>query len=477
MKKNMTKISFENISKLKSNHKLLKESRYLPKYHIFPFSGLINDPNGFHFDGEKYQIFFQWHPWGATHGLKYWYHLSTTDFINYENHSWPLEPNEEFANRGVYSGTARLAENGNSEIIYTANHYINDIRYPAQMIAQMKNNEIIEQKIAIEPNQEFTEHFRDPKVFIDKKSEKYVSIGAQTKTKKGTVAVYKEINSSFEYLGKLYISEELNNYGYMWECPDITLDINKENQGLFVFCPQGITNEDFPNIYSATYLVFDEFSEADLALKNTSQVKLIDNGFDFYAPQITFDQSKNRYLMYAWVGLPDIEYPTDEENWSGLLSLPREIKVENRQMLQKPISEITNLYESIEAISSNCFELFNGKLNLEINEGFELKIGNENDYLKLYEEDGYLYLSRSNLIKQFAQDYGLTRKVKIVSNQLEIYIDQSIIEVFVNPVDDFYENTLTARFFLKEIENDINVKNIKNGTKFKMKGIDLNYDK
>lgn len=37
-------------------------SRYLPSYHIYPQSGLMNDPNGLAYFNGKYQVFFQWYP-------------------------------------------------------------------------------------------------------------------------------------------------------------------------------------------------------------------------------------------------------------------------------------------------------------------------------------------------------------------------------------------------------------------------------
>jgi beta-fructofuranosidase len=477
MTKNMTRITIENTPKLHLNHLKIKESKYVPRYHIFPFSGLINDPNGFHYDGEYYNIFFQWHPWGATHGLKYWYHLKTKDFISYQNNKWPLMPNSEFSNSGVYSGTARLDKNNHTEIIYTANHYIENVRMPYQVIAHLNNDIISEQKIIINPNELFTEHFRDPKVFIDNKGNEFISVGAQTKDKKGCVAIYSKNGEVANYLGILEINQTLNEFGYMWECPDITLDINEMNQGLFVFCPQGIVNNSFPNIYSATYLVFDKFSYNPPKLINSQEVKLIDSGFDFYAPQITFDQNKKRYLMYAWIGLPDIVYPTDKENWSGVLSLPRHIIVKNNELLQKPIDEMTNLISQKVEFKNGLTNLTNGLVKLDISSDFNLKIGSKNDYIEIFENDGYLYLSRQNLLNKFAIQFGNTRKIKLDNNYLEIFIDQSIIEIFANKKDDFYKNTMTSRFFLEDLENNMVAKNYEMIEIYNLKGIELNYDK
>ena len=44
-------------------------------YHNQPVTGLMNDPNGFVWHDNRWHLFYQWCPWGAVHGLKYWYHL------------------------------------------------------------------------------------------------------------------------------------------------------------------------------------------------------------------------------------------------------------------------------------------------------------------------------------------------------------------------------------------------------------------
>lgn len=46
----------------------------------------MNDPNGLCEINGIHHIFYQWFPAGPVHGLKHWYHLTTKDFIHYEDH-------------------------------------------------------------------------------------------------------------------------------------------------------------------------------------------------------------------------------------------------------------------------------------------------------------------------------------------------------------------------------------------------------
>ena len=84
-----------------------QDQDFRPTYHLAPPTGLLNDPNGLIFDGEKYHIFYQWFPYDALHGMKHWKHLITKDFQTFTEAD-PLIPDEMFESHGCYSGGAIL---------------------------------------------------------------------------------------------------------------------------------------------------------------------------------------------------------------------------------------------------------------------------------------------------------------------------------------------------------------------------------
>lgn len=45
----------------------------------------------------------------------------------------------------------------------------------------------------------------------------------------------------------------------------------------------------------------------------------LDHGFDFYAPQ-TFIDEQGRRILIGWMGLPDTNYPSDEDGCKTLLN-------------------------------------------------------------------------------------------------------------------------------------------------------------
>ena len=61
------------------------KSVYRQTYHIMPVTGLSSDQNGFVYHKGVWHLYYQWCPWGAVHGLKYWYHVSSKDLIHWTN--------------------------------------------------------------------------------------------------------------------------------------------------------------------------------------------------------------------------------------------------------------------------------------------------------------------------------------------------------------------------------------------------------
>ncbi|NMV06152.1 sucrose-6-phosphate hydrolase, partial [Vibrio parahaemolyticus] len=95
-----------------------QQDKGFPSFHIAPRFGLLNDPNGLCYFNGEHHIFYQWTPVGPVHGMKYWYHLSTKDFIHFPDHGVGLPPDQDYDSHGVYSGGA-LVENNKALLFFT----------------------------------------------------------------------------------------------------------------------------------------------------------------------------------------------------------------------------------------------------------------------------------------------------------------------------------------------------------------------
>ena len=58
--------------------------------------------------------------------------------------------------------------------------------------------------------------------------------------------------------------------------------------------------------------------------------------------------------------MPDVSYPTDDEEWAGCLTLPRELTVRGRRLIQRPLPELKKLRDErvgLEENEAGCCEL------------------------------------------------------------------------------------------------------------------------
>ena len=435
-------------SKYEALKEKVKNAPFRQKFHIQPETGLLNDPNGFCFDGENYQLFYQWFPLGATHGLKYWRYCRSKDLVNFEDLGIGIRPDSLYDSHGAYSGSAvKNPKADNSLLIaYTGNHRTAEWRRVAyQLLATFdtKTKELtrFEPFMSGEP-EGYTEHIRDPKLWLE--GENWLAvIGAQRENKTGTVLLVK----NGELLGEIDCG--LPNFGYMWECPDY---FRIDNSDILVFSPQGleVEGDSYKNIFQSGYILGTlDFETRKFSHKG---FKELDLGFDFYAPQTCTGKNGER-IMVGWFGLPDTYYPSDEDDWQGCLTLPRVLTVENGELKQRPLEALTTLKkEKIE----NPKSLEAGELILEnkANKAFELQLFKEGDeFVRLSYKSGEFIFSREKLslnphctLKEVPEGKdGFTRKFKGAIRELRIFVDNSSLELFINNG----EAVMSGRVFAK----------------------------
>jgi beta-fructofuranosidase len=306
-------------------------------FHIQPITGLLNDPNGFSYFNGEYHLFYQWFPLGPVHGLKHWYHVKSKDLVHWENVGLGLKPEYDYENYGVYSGSA-IEKDGQLHILYTGNHRDkNWKRKPMQALAKMNTQGIItklENPVIDSVPQGYTEHFRDPKVW-EENGTYYAVIGAQRENMTGAVVLYSSKDmTDWTFEGE--IQTDYTDFGYMWECPDY---FELDEKGLLLFSPQGIPaqNGRYQNIYQMGYLLGSPLDMEEKRLTH-GEFQELDYGFDFYAAQTTLDE-KGRRILIGWMGLPEINYPTDASGWAHCLSLPRELRVIEGKLYQTPVED------------------------------------------------------------------------------------------------------------------------------------------
>ena len=430
------------------------------KFHLEMPKGLVNDPNGLCYHQGKYQIFFQWNPFGCEHKHKHWTYTQTTDFINYTKPQIALAPVDKFDKDGCYSGSAR-SKNNKLEIIYTANlKDEQNIRYPRQvLVKQDDDGEFIKEKIIIDTVPKgYTTHFRDPYIFT-KNNRSFIILGAQRENLTGCALIYEEIDENWIFRSEL--KTQLTDFGYMWECPNLfTID----DKDILVFCPQGLKAQkyQYQNLYQAGYLI-GQFNPDTLEFTH-GEFHEFDMGFDFYAPQVLVHE--NRHILIGWVGMPDKlqDYPTINDGWVHSLTLPRELILKNDKLYQRPISELNELNQN------TTTKINTDKISLSTNKKLEISIPlkdisswqgklkfNDEYILLTYDKNTSVFTIDRNQLKLGGK--GIRQFLVKAQDELNlsVYIDNSIIELYLqdgkyyatfcyyptndNPVFDLIQNT------------------------------------
>lgn len=88
--------------------------------HLMPPTGWMNDPNGLcQFQG-NYHVFFQYSPFDAKGGMKFWGHYVTKDFVSWKYKGVALAPDENADCHGVFSGSAFVTKE-KAYLFYTGN--------------------------------------------------------------------------------------------------------------------------------------------------------------------------------------------------------------------------------------------------------------------------------------------------------------------------------------------------------------------
>lgn len=423
------------------------KSTWRQKYHIQPNYGLLNDPNGFCYYNGKYHLFYQWFPFGAVHGMKHWYHLTSTDLIEWKDEGVALIPEYRHESHGIFSGTALVKED-QLYLFYTGNHRNSDWeRRSSQCLAVLSSDGTIEkmpEPIISEPPKKYTHNFRDPKVF--KKGDRYyMLVGAQREALEGCLLLYMSDDlKKWQFKQELKTNHE--SFGFMWECPDY---FSLQGKDVLLLSPQGLKPQgnDFQNIYHSGVFI-GEFNE-EKGVFDTQDFQELDKGFDFYAPQTT-QAPDGRQILIGWMGLPDTIYPSDGDSWANCLTIPRELSIKNGKIQQKPIRELkqkrtSENHQHLEIANDRqrLTTLFSepGEYQITINlegatrAGIAFRVGEEEETICLLDKTAeYFCLDRTHSGQPVATDYGTVRKIAYNQSviHLTVFLDQSSLEIFVN---------------------------------------------
>lgn len=449
---------------LSNLRRTVSTSPWRTQTHIQPATGLLNDPCAFNYYNGKWHLFYQQYPYGPVHGLKSWKHLTSTNLIDWSDTTDDLLPGTEYDSHGAYTGSGYI-DDGKLNLMYTGNVRRPDWnRHSYQISASMnKNNQITKYKTPSIENAPagYTSEFRDPYTFKYENSF-YCLVGSQTEDKVGALLLYKRDNlNAWKFQGKINLPDSIT--GFMIECPNISF---VDGYVVLTFCPQGLDKNklNYDNIYPNIAVIAEGINLENQKLIGKTTFQLIDYGFDFYASRTTVTPD-DQHLMISWLGLPELNYPTDKYGWAHCLSYVRSMHVENHHLYLYPCNEITGLRINnqndtpvLSEKEPNVYTLDNLTGATEIsfltalNKSSTLEISSHNDCslkIILDNQNGTVTVLRHS---PDAQVETRTTQFKVKENiEMRLFIDESVFECFI---DKGYVN-LSGRFFPSSSPNSI----------------------
>lgn len=410
-----------------------------PKIHLTAPKNWINDPNGLIYYKGEYHVFYQYFPYDTQWGTMHWGHATSKDLVNFEHHDMALFPSKEFDKNGCFSGSA-LEKDGKLYLYYTG---VNYLTHEKENVHKPYNNSFKSYQVSISSEDGYNfDNFNDKKLIIPTIED--LNLGHPTHTRDPKVWKYKDkysmiLGSKFKkdnsdkYVGEalFYTSSDGENWEYksryynesigdMWECPDL---FNVDGKHILIMSPENVTNDGINYTNNSIYSIV-EFNEDTYEMKMPNKYNYLDEGLDLYAPQTMIDKYGNR-VMIAWIRMPE---KFDNENWIGMMTLPRVINIIDDKVHFTVPDYIQNLFTkeiSVSEFNLNTPCRIKAKLTVDgtINIG-GYRISVKDDCILANRKDAFV---ESDFKAVEFKSSKLDGKY-----DLDIFIDKGIVEVFIN---------------------------------------------
>ena len=417
--------------------------KHKPSYHFRPEQNWINDLNGpIYFEG-KYHLFYQYNPSGYQWGNLHWGHAVSGDMVHWSHLEPALYPEKDRGENFCFSGCA-YENDGRLEIFYTSvgsyghgeRGHIEGAEQWIAVTEDMKTWKQIDENPILSPEQnrrqgKYLTHWRDPFVF---------QYGGEI------LMVISGIVDGWKAAFHIYQSKDYRNWEYkncfytecrttIYECPNVMVFGEKI---VFVYtCFQE----------NAQYVV-GTLNE-DYSLHVTRHGEIIDSGC-FCASNV-FKDPKGRYIMWGWLREDDRNELITDGPWSGAISLPRVVTLEDGDMVSFSCAEEVKLLRKLTETHQLCG--FSGTKKMSCHsmtaevECF-LKTDGDIRIRVLDSEDGteytdiwilsraktiWIYRERSSVIPEVVKD-SLYSRYRGDEQHVSIraFIENSVLEVFVN---------------------------------------------
>ncbi|MFB6126152.1 MAG: glycoside hydrolase family 32 protein [Halolamina sp.] len=317
----------------------LADDHHRPAYHVSSPANWLNDPNGLVEHDGRYHLFYQYNPGGPFHDTIHWGHVVSDNLLHWEDEPVALSPDPEGPDRdGCWSGCT-VVDDGTPTLLYTGGRGRDQL--PCAATTDDPNlrrwrkdaaNPVIEaapDDVDVYGTEDWDAEFRDHCVWrADGRWWQVIGSGVADVGGAALLYVADDLHD-WEYVGPLAVGE-WDGVCPIWECPEL---LRFDDADLL-----HVSEDD-----TVTYLLGEARVDAADPGFDVAERGVLDYG-DYYAPQSLSDEG-DRYLTWGW--LPEARSPAAQwdAGWSGALSLPRVLSVEDGELRQRPAAEVVDLRE------------------------------------------------------------------------------------------------------------------------------------
>ncbi|HVX46176.1 MAG TPA: glycoside hydrolase family 32 protein [Mycobacteriales bacterium] len=407
----------------------------MPRFHVRPRTGYVNDPNGPIRFGGRYHLYFQYVHDTPRTGPVYWGHATSADLVG-----WTIEPEAIVPEPGGLDEGGCWSGNvvSDGEKLY-AFYSAFEPESPFQPVNRAESSDGVtfgnKLRVVEAPADEGCVQFRDP--FVWRQENRWcMVVGAGVANDVAQARLYESADlERWSYVGPFTQAPRQGqgtdmDTGMMWECPQYASfgDRGALFIGTWAFTGGG-TNQVVSLVGTDTG---DELVDP--------QFRPVDQGANFYAPSVLRGED-GRNLLWGWVTEGRTREWTIEDDWSGFLSLPREIQLDGDRVASYPAAELTGLRTGpvgdLDAIPAQC------EIEVRFAGDGRLRLGTESgEHLDLIFDAGVLTLDRSTASRNLRADTGSDRIKLSGPVSLRWFIDGSVSEIFTST-----GHVLTQRFY------------------------------
>ncbi len=447
----------------------IKPGDYRPAYHYAPPQNWTNDPNGLvYLDGE-YHLFYQYNPEGDTWGHMSWAHTVSADLMTWEELplALPEYQNADSTETMVFSGsvvvdsmnTSGFFEPGlkNGMVAIYTSHVHREIDGKDEGVAQ-------HQSLAYSADKGRTwkyydknpvldigmKDFRDPNVFWHNGKWKMVVV----KPKEFLAQIYE--SGDLKKWKRLSEFGKMGDVAKMWECPSLfRVPVESSDEEKWVMMISSAAEDaDFTGMQ---YFV-GSFDGKRFKADRQEGVRRVDFGKDFYAaiPFNNLPPDQPKPIIMGWASNWVYANKTPTTGFRGMFSLPRQLSLRTdssgvHHLIQQPVFKkgivtktLTMKAPDLGAgvilrMDGNSYRL---DLTFELSEAenFQIKLfSNEKEAAILsYDiEAQKLTFDRTQsgnvaFHEKFASVESMTVPPVNGEMKLDIFVDNSIVEIFAN---------------------------------------------